>query len=240
MSSTKQRKRRRRRRLVLFLALGGLGYAARRRVHGGQPARSDLDSPASYAPRPPARATSPVPRPAAEKLAAEPAASRPASPAEPVARPAAEPAESPADAAEPVDSGAGPYGPDSHAALGNGTQPEGFPVKGNAGSMLYHVPGSAFYNRTVAEVWFRSTEAAEAAGFQLPPSQRDKPADQPVAETIPGTEALAPEPAKKAPAKKAAAKKAPAKTVAAKKAPAKKAVAKKASPKKTTPPAADE
>jgi hypothetical protein len=40
--------------------------------------------------------------------------------------------------------------------------------------MLYHVPGSAFYNRTVAEVWFTTAEAAEAAGFQLPPSQRDK------------------------------------------------------------------
>jgi hypothetical protein len=45
-------------------------------------------------------------------------------------------------------------------------------VKGNADSMLYHVPGSSFYARTVAEVWFTTAEAAEAAGFELPPSQR--------------------------------------------------------------------
>ena len=33
--------------------------------------------------------------------------------------------------------------------------------------MLYHVPGSSFYARTVAEVWFATAEAAEAAGFEL-------------------------------------------------------------------------
>jgi len=64
------------------------------------------------------------------------------------------------------------FGPESHAPLADGSQPEGFPIKGNADSMLYHVPGSSFYARTVAEVWFASAEAAEAAGFQLPPSQR--------------------------------------------------------------------
>jgi large subunit ribosomal protein L23 len=52
---------------------------------------------------------------------------------------------------------------------------EGFPIKGNAGSKLYHVPGSSHYNRTVAEVWFATEEDAENAGFQLPPSQRQRP-----------------------------------------------------------------
>jgi large subunit ribosomal protein L4 len=72
------------------------------------------------------------------------------------------------------------YGPQSHAPLADGSQPEGFPVKGNADSMLYHVPGSSFYARTVAEVWFATAEAAEAAGFSQPPSQRaeKKAADQ--------------------------------------------------------------
>ena len=32
--------------------------------------------------------------------------------------------------------------------------------------MLYHTTESAFYGRTKAEVWFASTEAAEAAGFK--------------------------------------------------------------------------
>jgi large subunit ribosomal protein L4 len=66
----------------------------------------------------------------------------------------------------------GPYGPQSHAPLADGSQPAGFPVKGDADSMLYHVPGSSFYARTEAEVWFASAEAAEAAGFSAPPSQR--------------------------------------------------------------------
>jgi large subunit ribosomal protein L4 len=65
-----------------------------------------------------------------------------------------------------------PYGAGSHAPLADGSEPEGYPVKGNESSKLYHVPGTAFYNRTAAEVWFASAEDAEKAGFQLPPSQR--------------------------------------------------------------------
>ena len=64
-----------------------------------------------------------------------------------------------------------PYGEGSHAPLEDGSQPDGFPIKGNADSMLYHSPGTAFYDRTVAEAWFATPEAAEAAGFALPPSQ---------------------------------------------------------------------
>jgi large subunit ribosomal protein L4 len=81
------------------------------------------------------------------------------------------------------------FGADSHLPLEDGTEPEGFPIKGNADSMLYHVPGTAFYDRTVAEVWFTTAEAAEAAGFQLPPSQRAKAAD--AAETDDDTSAVA-------------------------------------------------
>lgn len=43
--------------------------------------------------------------------------------------------------------------------------PEGFTIKGNERSMKYHVPGTGGYERTIAEVWFSSEEAAEAAGF---------------------------------------------------------------------------
>jgi large subunit ribosomal protein L4 len=66
-----------------------------------------------------------------------------------------------------------PYGAGSHGPLDDGSQPDGFPIKGNADSMLYHVPGSSHYEQTIAEVWFDTPESAEAAGFQLPPSQRD-------------------------------------------------------------------
>jgi len=109
------------------------------------------------------------PKPA-KKAAAKKAA--PKAEAKTEAEPKTEPAK--AVKAEPAkaESTEAPFGPDSHAPLDDGEQPEGFPIKGNADSMLYHVPGTSFYNRTVAEVWFRSAEAAEAAGFQLPPSQR--------------------------------------------------------------------
>ncbi|MGI8694220.1 MAG: 50S ribosomal protein L17 [Geodermatophilaceae bacterium] len=66
-----------------------------------------------------------------------------------------------------------PYGEGSHAALDDGSMPAGFPVKGNESSKLYHVPDSPFYDRTDAEVWFADTDAAEAAGFELPPSQQE-------------------------------------------------------------------
>jgi large subunit ribosomal protein L17 len=71
-----------------------------------------------------------------------------------------------------------PYGAGSHAPLEDDAQPEGYPIKGNADSMLYHVPGSSHYDRTVAEVWFDTVESAEAAGFALPPSQREDAEEQ--------------------------------------------------------------
>jgi large subunit ribosomal protein L17 len=67
-----------------------------------------------------------------------------------------------------------PFGSGSHVAPEDGSQPEGFPIKGNADSNLYHEPDSEYSDRTVAEVWFATAEAAEAAGFSKPPSQDDE------------------------------------------------------------------
>jgi small subunit ribosomal protein S2 len=58
-----------------------------------------------------------------------------------------------------------PYGPDSAPVLEDGSTPEGFEIKGNVDSMKFHEPSSPWYARTKAEVWFRTVEAAEAAGF---------------------------------------------------------------------------
>lgn len=44
-------------------------------------------------------------------------------------------------------------------------------IKGNINSRserIYHVPGSRYYDRTIAEVWFCTEEEAEAAGFRAP------------------------------------------------------------------------
>ncbi|MDA3032360.1 MAG: 50S ribosomal protein L4 [Actinomycetota bacterium] len=67
-----------------------------------------------------------------------------------------------------------PHGEGSHAPIEGDEMPEGFPIKGNASSMLYHLPDTSFYNRTVAEVWFATEEAATTAGFTRPASQLKK------------------------------------------------------------------
>jgi len=63
-----------------------------------------------------------------------------------------------------------PAAPDGSKYSGEGVYvgtepPEGFTIKGNERSMKYHVPESSGYGRTIAEVWFNSEEAAQAAGF---------------------------------------------------------------------------
>lgn len=56
------------------------------------------------------------------------------------------------------------------AVRGHGQQdcPSSHPVKGNADSGLYHVPGSSSYSQTVPEFCFTTAQAAEAAGFEAP------------------------------------------------------------------------
>ncbi|OLT04291.1 50S ribosomal protein L17 [Pseudonocardia sp. CNS-004] len=103
-----------------------------------------------------------------QQKAAAPAPAEEAAPAEDTAAEATEAVE------ESTSTEGAPYGEGSHAPLEDASEaPEGFPIKGNEDSKLYHVPGSAHYDRTVAEVWFATPEAAEAAGFQLPASQRE-------------------------------------------------------------------
>ncbi len=59
----------------------------------------------------------------------------------------------------------GPYGAGSAAALPDGSAPEGFTIKGNADSGLFHTVDSPWYRRTKAEAWFDTEESAIAAGF---------------------------------------------------------------------------
>ncbi len=102
----------------------------------------------------------PDPEPAAEEAEAVEAPAEVAEEPEPVAEAPAEPDEADAE---------GPNGPGSHAVLDDVDEaPEGFDIKGNADSMKYHTPESPFYGRTKAEVWFSTTDAAEAAGFVAP------------------------------------------------------------------------
>ena len=96
----------------------------------------------------------------------------PASDAQAPAPKAVKPAAKPKATQPAVD--ALPHGEGSHAPIEGDEMPEGFPIKGNASSMLYHLPDTSFYNRTVAEVWFATEEAATTAGFTRPASQLKK------------------------------------------------------------------
>lgn len=84
-----------------------------------------------------------------ETIAAEPATA--------VEEAAEAPADEPTEATSDKDYGEGAY-------LGT-NPPEGYTIKGNERSMKYHTPDGAGYSRTNADVWFISSEAAEAAGF---------------------------------------------------------------------------
>jgi hypothetical protein len=46
--------------------------------------------------------------------------------------------------------------------------PEGYPVKGNANSGIYHLEGMSSYDRTIPEICFDSAATAEAQGYRAP------------------------------------------------------------------------
>ncbi len=57
------------------------------------------------------------------------------------------------------------YGDEVAEPLEDGSAPEGFTIKGNKDSGKYHTPDSQWYDQTIAEVWFKTEQAAENAGF---------------------------------------------------------------------------
>jgi hypothetical protein len=49
---------------------------------------------------------------------------------------------------------------------GTSTSPEGYPVKANQRSGIYHLPGDLAYERTIPTRAYRSADAAEADGYR--------------------------------------------------------------------------
>lgn len=49
--------------------------------------------------------------------------------------------------------------------------PDGYPIKGNASSLIYHTPASSSYTRTHPEICFATEEAAEAKGYRASKSE---------------------------------------------------------------------
>jgi len=86
-------------------------------------------------------------------------------PADTSAPAAAAPAAAPAASTAAPAAAAGNAPAGSVRAVAGEDAPEGFNIKGNQ-SKKYHVPGSTWYEQTVAEYWFDSVESAKAAGFE--------------------------------------------------------------------------
>lgn len=100
------------------------------------------------------------------ELVMEPVASKGAvAEATKVAATAAPAEEAPAAAAPAAEATSTELPAGAHAPIESGEAPEGFEIKGNSGSMKYHVPGSRWYANTQAEIWFDTKESAEAAGY---------------------------------------------------------------------------
>ena len=118
--------------------------------------------------------------PAAEGTGAAAEAPEAAAAAEAVTEaPAAEEkAEEKAEAETEAATTEGEYGADSAAPLEDGSAPEGFEIKGNKNSMKFHAPTSPWYSRTDAEVWFKTADAAEKAGFVNAEAKAEEKADE--------------------------------------------------------------
>ena len=96
-------------------------------------------------------------------------------------------AETNADAIAESTAAAAPY---AGAVLppADGSALEGHPIKGNADSMLYHEPGSRWFEQTVAEFWFDTPANAEAAGFTQAGSKTTETDDTAAADAESGEE----------------------------------------------------
>ncbi|HEX5119547.1 MAG TPA: hypothetical protein VFW65_30525 [Pseudonocardiaceae bacterium] len=74
----------------------------------------------------------------------------------------------PAQTTGPVDqdNGGGPFGPGSALPKPDGSAPSPqFQVKARTSSMVFHTSSSPFFDRLEPQVWFRSPEDAQRAGF---------------------------------------------------------------------------
>ena len=59
-----------------------------------------------------------------------------------------------------------PFGPGSARAGDDGSSPDAdYAVKGKTATRVFYAPGSPYYSRTRADVWFRTDDDARAAGF---------------------------------------------------------------------------
>jgi hypothetical protein len=66
----------------------------------------------------------------------------------------------------PADGAVSTPAPAWKPANADGTMPDGYPIKAKNQSMIFHVPGGRFYDRTRAERCYATEAAAIADGFR--------------------------------------------------------------------------
>ena len=178
----KPTRRRRRTLLVPLLGIGVAAWAVRSRLAE----RGTLHD--GWQPLPPRRVTpdrtvAVAPAPSIEPVEPEPVARLKLALPEPVATPEPEPVAEATPEPEPARARAvpaatavasvtapalpdAPFGPGSAPALDDGASPDPeYVVKGKTATRVFYAPGSAYYARTRADVWFRTRDDASAAGF---------------------------------------------------------------------------
>ena len=144
--------------------------ADRGRDEPAEPFDQDLHEPAAERPAPPVARQEPPPAAEGENQPAPAVVARPVFSRRMDAERAVEPTlfDEPEPVADVVQDSAVPvgrYGEGSADAVPHQGPPDGFTIKGNAQSMLFHTPDSPYYGRTKPEVWFRTETDAERAGF---------------------------------------------------------------------------
>jgi hypothetical protein len=163
---TEKPTRRRRLLLVLLLGMGVAVWAVRSRLVERRPLREGwppLPPRPLHAAAAPDAVDAPLHEGAADAAAAQPPLSEPApAPARARAVPAAAAVASVAAPALPT----APFGPGSVRANDDGSTPQAeYVVKGKTATRVFYAPGSPYYSRTRADVWFRTDDDARAAGF---------------------------------------------------------------------------
>jgi hypothetical protein len=164
---TEKPTRRRRLLLVPLLGMGVAAWVARSRLAERRPLREGWPplpprpvQPEAVGPEPVVAPPAPLPEGAAAPAPAQ--AESDAAPARARAVPAAAAVASVAAPALPT----APFGPGSVRANDDGSAPEAeYVVKGKTATRVFYAPGSPYYSRTRADVWFRTDDDARAAGF---------------------------------------------------------------------------
>jgi hypothetical protein len=180
--------RRRRRLLVPLLGLGVAAWVVRSRlaerrtlqegwqplpprpVHHPAPVSEPADEPAPSAQLEPAEPEPELVPAAAQPVTTKPAAGKPAA-GKPAAAGSATRARTVPAAAAVASVAApalpdAPFGSGSVRANADGSSPDAeHVVKGKTATRVFYAPGSPYYTRTRADVWFRTADDAQAAGF---------------------------------------------------------------------------